>query len=322
MLHGSIGRGTLRNYTSGLKKFIEFLSKTKIDVPAPLCSTSAQLRFFISLPGVIESFICFCFQQNLCAKSTGGYIDGLKYFSTDLEGIPFFPHEPVISRLLTGFQKMGKRPGPPSLGIDVLLLRRIITHVDSMDLGADTALWKCMFSIAFFGAFRVSEFLVSDDELKLLSFNRVRLVANNMVEFALIKTKNNSNGPVQQVLFAPLPGDIACPVRALLIFLSVRTASTGAKAFFIDKSGNVVTPERFNLVLRRIPTSLEILEPDRYTAKSFRIGAASMAYSLNMSVEDIQALGRWASSAFLYYIRSGARAIRVCSIHKRLAAVV
>ena len=28
MLHGFIGRGTLRNYTSGLKKFIEFLSKT------------------------------------------------------------------------------------------------------------------------------------------------------------------------------------------------------------------------------------------------------------------------------------------------------
>ena len=65
-----------------------------------------------------------------------------------------------------------------------------------------------------------------------------------------------------------------------------------------------------------------ILEPDRYTAKSFRIGAASMAYSLNMSVEDIQALGRWASSAFLYYARSGAWAIRVCSIHKKLAGVV
>ena len=272
---------------------------------------------------MIESFICFCFQKKLCAKSTGGYIDGLKYFSTNLEGIPFFPREPVISRLLTGFQKLGKRPGPPALGIDVLLLRRIITHVDSMHLGSDTALWKCMFSIAFFEAFRVSEFLVSDDKLKLLSFNRVRLVANNMVEFVLFKTKNNSSeGPAQQVLFAPLPGDIACPVHALLKFISVRATSTGATAFFIDRLGNAVTPERFNLVLRKILTSLEILEPERYTANSFRIGAASMAYSLNMSVEDIQALGRWASSAFLYYVRSGARAIRVCSIHKKLAAVV
>ncbi len=271
---------------------------------------------------MIESFICFCFQQNLCAKSTGGYIDGLKYFSTDLDGVPFFPREPIISRLLTGFQKMGKRPGPPALGIDVILLRRIMTHVESMHLGADTALWKCMFSIAFFGAFRVSEFLVSDDKLKLLSFNRVRLVANDMVEFVLVKTKNNSSGPAQQVLFAALPGDIACPVRALLTFMSVRAMSSGTQAFFTDRLGYAVTPERFNLVLRRILTSLEVLEPERYTAKSFRVGAASMAYSLNLSVEDIQALGRWASSAFLYYVRSGARAIRVCSIHKKLAAVV
>ncbi len=318
----SVERGSLKTYTSGLNKFVEFLSKTKIDVPPPPCSTSAQLRYFISLPGVIESFICFCFQQNLCAKSTGGYIDGLKYFSTDLDGVPFFPREPIISRLLTGFQKMGKRPGPPALGIDVILLRRIMTHVESMHLGADTALWKCMFSIAFFGAFRVSEFLVSDDKLKLLSFNRVRLVANNMVEFVLVKTKNNSSGPVQQVLFAALPGDIACPVRALLTFMSIRAMSSGTQAFFTDRLGYAVTPERFNLVLRRILTSLEVLEPERYTAKSFRVGAASMAYSLNLSVEDIQALGRWASSAFLYYVRSGARAIRVCSIHKKLAAVV
>ena len=49
-----------------------------------------------------------------------------------------------------------------------------------------------MFSIVFFGAFRVSEFLVSDHKLKILSFNRVRLVAYNMVEFVLVKTKNNS----------------------------------------------------------------------------------------------------------------------------------
>ena len=44
-----------------------------------------------------------------------------------------------------------------------------------------------------------------------------------------------------------------------------------------------------------------------------------MCYSLNMSVEDIQALGRWASQAFMYYIRAGARAVRARSIQKKLA---
>jgi len=56
----------------------------------------------------------------------------------------------------------------------------------------------------------------------------------------LAKTKNNSEGAAQRVLFAPLPGDIACPVHALLTFMSVRATSTGAKAFFVDGLGNAV----------------------------------------------------------------------------------
>ena len=63
----------------------------------------------------------------------------------------------------------------------------------------------------------------------------------------------------------------------------------------------------------------QVLVRSTYSAKSFRIGAASMCYSLNMSVEDIQALGRWASQAFMYYIRAGARAVRARSIQKKLA---
>ena len=47
-----------------------------------------------------------------------------------------------------------------------------------------------------------------------------------------------------------------------------------------------------------------------------------MAYFLNISVEDIQALGRRASSVFSLPYPVWCPAIRVCSIHKRLAAVV
>ena len=65
---------------------------------------------------------------------------------------------------------------------------------------------------------------------------------------------------------------------------------------------------------------MKIPDSRRYSAKSFRVGAASMAYSLNIPVEDIQAMGRWKSLAFLYYVRAGARAIRVCKIHKALAS--
>ena len=57
-----------------------------------------------------------------------------------------------------------------------------------------------------------------------------------------------------------------------------------------------------------------------YTSKSFRIGAASDAFALNIPVSDIQALGRWLSDAFMYYVRCGARAIRAALVQGRLAA--
>ncbi len=41
---------------------------------------------------------------------------------------------------------------------------------------------------------------------------------------------------------------------------------------------------------------------------------------LNIPVSDIQALGRWASEAFMYYVRSGARAIRAALVQGRSAA--
>ena len=318
---GAIEKGTLKNYRSGLKKFSDFLSSSDLSIVAPSCSSSSDLRMLISQAGVIEAFICFCFQNNLSRGTTGNYIDALKHFATDLDGVPYFPREEVISRLLDGFQKLGKRPSPPKLGIDVILLRRLILHVDSMDVGPDKALWKAMFAVAFFGCFRVSEFLVSEDAMKLLSYNNVRL-AGDAIEFLLFKTKNNSSGSVQQVLFAPLPDDIACPVRNLLVFRSARASSDGSAAFFSDSSGIPVSASRFNVMLRKALLGLGISDSKLYSAKSFRVGAASMSYSLNMSVEDIQALGRWASTAFLYYIRAGARAVRACGVQKRLSRVI
>ena len=165
------------------------------------------------------------------------------------------------------------------------------------------------------------EFLVSQDQLKLLAFNRVR-IAGDAMEFVLVKTKNNTSGPTQQVLFAPFPGDLASPVQALRAFMSVHHSSKSTVAFFIDSKGIPASSARFNLVLRKALQGLGLLQPMTYSAKSFRIGAASMCYSMNMSVEDIQVLGRWASQAFMYYIQAGARAARARSIQKKLAAVV
>ena len=134
---------------SGLRKFHAFISQTEVGVLAPPCRTSSELRALICQAGVIESFICFCFNENLAVGTTSNYIDALRFFATDLQGIPFFPHEPVIHRLMEGYQKMGKAGEPPTPGIDAILLRSLVQHVDTMNLGHDSHLWKAMFIVAF-----------------------------------------------------------------------------------------------------------------------------------------------------------------------------
>ena len=56
-MSGAIEASTLRNYTTGLNKFSDFLAQTNVGVPVPSCLTSSALRFLISEPGVIEAFI-------------------------------------------------------------------------------------------------------------------------------------------------------------------------------------------------------------------------------------------------------------------------
>ena len=88
------------------------------------------------------------------------------------------------------------------------------------------ALLKAIFVIAYFGAFRISECLISDDELKWLTLANASFLKSGTMRFVLYKTKNNSAGPYQKVLFPPIPGDVLCPVTAVHEYLELRPNTT------------------------------------------------------------------------------------------------
>ena len=126
------------------------------------------------------------------------------------------PGSLVFARLLEGLAKMGKRPDPRKLGINSALVRRMVAEVRSMGLPSyELSLWRALFCVAYFGCFRVSEFLISTDHMKLLSLDRVVLCHDGAFEFLLHKTKNNSRSPVKEVIFHPLGTGPICPVAAL-----------------------------------------------------------------------------------------------------------
>ena len=96
----------------------------------------------------------------------------------------------------------------------------------------------------------MSEFLFSADQMKLLSRDRVSFHIDGSVRFILPKTKNNSAGPAQEVLFPSLASDPICPVSAVRSFLSKRPVTMGSALFFIDHSGSPVLPKRFTDYVR------------------------------------------------------------------------
>ena len=308
---------------TGLNRFREFLlaTSTLLKIVQPKCTTAKELRLLIERKGVLEGFVCFCSGKGLASRSISGYINGLKHFGSDLDDVPDIAGAAVVARMLMGQVKLGKRPSPRKIGITVDLLREMVVEVECMDeLGLmGKALLKSIFVIAYFGAFRISEYLISDDELKWLTLDNVSFLKSGTMRFVLYKTKNNSSGPFQEVLFPPIPGDVLCPVTAIREYLELRPSTSSKSPFFLDLDGLPLVARIFNEVLRSVLTRMAIPDVELYSSKSFRVGAASDAYALNIPVTDIQALGRWQSDAFMYYIRSGARAIRAALVQGCLA---
>ena len=130
--------------------------------------------------------------------------------------------------------------------------------------------------------------------------------------------QNSDRGPVQEVIFGPLGDDPICPVAALRAFLAVRPATSASLPLFVNARGSPVTPKVFNFMVRKVLHRLGLEYVMRYSAKSFRVGAASETYSLGFSFDDFKGMGRWNSDAFMEYILSGARASRARRIHLKL----
>ena len=119
----------------------------------------------------------------------------------------------------------------------------------------------------------ISEYLISDDELKWLTMANVSFLKSGVMRFVLYKTKNNSAGPFQEVLFPPtrVPGDVLCPVTAIRAYLELRPSTSSKSPFFLDLDGLPLEARVFNEVLRSVLTRMSIPNVELYTSKSFKI---------------------------------------------------
>ncbi|KAI8519748.1 hypothetical protein Bbelb_030050 [Branchiostoma belcheri] len=80
------------------------------------------------------------------------------------------------------------------------------------------------------------------------------------------------------------------------------TTREHGQLYTLDISHHPVSSDHFSNTLRKCLERAH-LDPQAYTAHSFRIGAATHAASSGASDAQLRALGRWSSDAFKSYIR-------------------
>ena len=96
-----------------------------------------------------------------------------------------------------------------------------------------------------------------------------------------------------------------CAIRSLLAYLTLRGNAPGPLFLFRDRQP--LTRALLTSWLRDILSSSGI--KGNFSSHSFRIGAATVAARNGIPDHQIQALGRWSSSAYLSYIRNPAESL-------------
>ena len=183
------------------------------------------------------------------------------------------------------------------------VLRRVQRILTSSNRKERTVVWAIAV-MAFFGFFRLGELLPDTgstfDPKTDLAWGDLAVDSHTdtrTVKIHLKKSKCDQFGKGLDVYLGQTDLDL-CPVTALLAYIETRGSGPGP--LFVDSSQARITKLWFIGQFRDV-LATACLPQQEYAGHSFRIGAATTAASVGLT---IQLLGRWQSAAFIWYVRT------------------
>jgi hypothetical protein len=183
----------------------------------------------------------------------------------------------------------------------------LLAFMGVLDLSVfDDSLLFAAAALGFFGFLRVSEFLApgpkSDSKTLTLAdiswfYDRIDILLRSSKGDRLRRGVTVSVGRT----FSQL-----CPLSALIGYLYHRSRvptplDLATSPLFVFRDGRHVSKQWFSDRLARVAKSIGV--QGEVKPHSLRIGAATSAWRAGFSDSQIQAMGRWKSTAFMRYIR-------------------
>ena len=251
---------------------------------------------FPATPSAVALFISHLVSPpNSVAPSTiATYISALAYVHK-IQGSSDPTAHFIIKKILKG----ASRASPSSdLSVPVTppMLVLLIGAVTSIAASSyESCLIQAMFTTMFHGFLRIGEVTTSVHNIQR---HQVAIIQNS-VSITFLSYKHHLGQPF--TLSIPSSSSTSvCPVVLLTRYLHLRRGNTGP--LFCHINMDPIQPAKFRELLHMAVVRAN-LASSHITPHSFRIGAATFAAAQGASSQQIQAMGRWKSSAYQKYIR-------------------
>ena len=264
-------------------------------------------------------FVAWLLNRGLQARTISTYLAGIRQTHLAKGLISPTLRPDVVKQVLTGAGNLDRlrntlEEKPKRLPVTVTIMKLLKLEIKESELVNEKKLllWAVA-TLCFNGAFRIHEILshtekqfdpnftllLRDINLKTLNINKVSV---NIIQVRIKSPKTDRIG-VDAIIDVYESKGPLCPVKAFKKWKQYASHLSSASPAFRDESGRPLTGAKFNKILKSFLGKHINYKLGKISSHSFRSGMASLLGTLGYSDEEIQAVGRWSSRAFLAYLK-------------------
>jgi hypothetical protein len=292
LMSSALKPSTKKTYTCAQQKYLIFCGIYKFE-PTPVSEETLLL------------YVAYLFDLGFKCSSIRVYLSAIRSLHV-YSGVEY-PTNMV--RLQLALKGAATQSAPPihKLPITFSVLTKMLHAIRGR---FDVLLFNSVMTLAFFGCFRASEIVISDnrpyDASTHLSFDDLTILPKEKsMCIYLKKSKTDVLSQGVSVYVGCSGNDVCayCMMCKYLVYRSTIPNNAPSSALFLDILGNPLKKEYF-LSTTRLALSMAGFNPSKFSGHSYRSGAATTAGDRGFTEWELKMMGRWKSTAYNVYLRN------------------